>query len=200
MTYFTHKGKSFHEVTNQRYVPSLKLTVIAPKKWWFPIGIYPYSRGRFSGAKMLVSGRVLIVNGTPEFPEVFSKYTQDRKLPKNTRTSCQSLGNFPRIRDPKLNHFPRNFILGRISTHVHTPKTNEANPKVGTEMRLPRLPRIFEGRHVNHVSGRWGGVYHIRTPIESAPTWTFQFGCLHGSVRKKGGKIHHPLGFSIGTP
>jgi len=84
VTYFTHKGKSFHEVTNQRYVPSLKLTVIAPKKWWFPIGIYPYSRGRFSGAKMLVSGRVLIVNGTPEFPEVFSKYTQDRKLPKPT--------------------------------------------------------------------------------------------------------------------
>ena len=33
---------------------------------------------------MLVSGRVLIVNGTPAFPEVFSKYTQDRKLPKAT--------------------------------------------------------------------------------------------------------------------
>ena len=37
-------------------IPTLPETNIAPKNWWFPIGI-SFSRGLFSGA-MLVSGRV----------------------------------------------------------------------------------------------------------------------------------------------
>ena len=36
---------------------TLPKTNIAPKIWWFPIGI-SFSKGLFSGAKMLVSGRV----------------------------------------------------------------------------------------------------------------------------------------------
>ena len=49
---------SFREGSPFMMVFTLPETKIAPKKWWFPIGI-SFSRGLFSGS-MLVSGRVYV--------------------------------------------------------------------------------------------------------------------------------------------
>ena len=99
--------------------------------------------------------------GLPHFPKYSVNIHRTGSFPKPL-TSCQLLGKFPRIRS----HF-----------------------KVGTENASSLASQNFWGSTCEHVSVLMGGNIHIRTPIESAPTWTFQFGNFHWHSLDGAGKV-----------